>query len=438
MTRSPHEHPEVATIDASERLQRVLSARGVESRRKAEDLIRAGRVTVDGETVTELGTKVDPRRARITVDGQVLRPQRLRYILLNKPIGFITTTDDERGRRTVMDLVNVPERVYPVGRLDRDTEGLLLLTNDGDVANRVMHPRYGLAKEYNVLTDRRPIDPVLERVRRGTTIDGKTVVPEEFRILRETRDGPLLTITIHEGTKHLVRRIMEQAGIRVVRLRRVRLGPLSISGIREGTYRELSPGELTSLFEALHIHAADERAIAPTGVKTGPPIRLRDASRPKPERSTAVPRQGGTNPASESGQPRPRPAASSRRRGDAPENDPPRRHDANDEAATTQQPRDPRNDRRRGKQSNQRPASGPGREADERSTPGERTAGKKADKSTNRPPSPTKGAVRGRGRRIDGNQPPPSKKTSRHRSKSSQPRRPAPPPSPAREDDDRS
>ena len=437
MTRSPHEHPEVATIDASERLQRVLSARGVESRRKAEDLIRAGRVTVDGETVTDLGTKVDPRRARITVDGQVLRPQRLRYILLNKPTGFITTTDDERGRRTVMDLVNVPERVYPVGRLDRDTEGLLLLTNDGDVANRVMHPRYGLAKEYNVLTDRRPIDPVLERVRRGTTIDGRTVVPEEFRILRETRDGPLLTITIHEGTKHLVRRIMEQVGIRVVRLRRVRLGPLSIAGIREGTYRELSPGELASLFEALHIHAADERAIAPTGVKTGPPIRLRDASRPKPDRSTSAPRQGRTASDSESGQPRPRPAASPRRHGDAREDAPPRRHDADGDAAAARQPRGASDDRR-GKQPGRRPAPGPEREADERETPGERTAGRKADKTTNRPPSPTKGAVRGRGRKIDGNQPPPPKKTSRHRSKSSQPRRPAPPPSPAREDDDRS
>ena len=124
-----------------ERLQRVMAARGAGSRRSAEELIRAGRVAVDGEVVTELGTKVDPRAVQIRVDGKVLRPQQTRYILLNKPRGYITTVSDERDRRTVMDLVDVPERVFPVGRLDRDTEGLLLLTNDGDVANRVMHPR---------------------------------------------------------------------------------------------------------------------------------------------------------------------------------------------------------------------------------------------------------------------------------------------------------
>lgn len=436
MTRNSPVSPEVATIDASERLQRVLSARGVESRRKAEDLIRAGRVTVDGATVTELGTKVDPRRARITVDGQVLRPQRLRYILLNKPIGYITTTDDERGRRTVMDLVNVPERVYPVGRLDRDTEGLLLLTNDGDVANRVMHPRYGLAKEYNVLTDRRPIDPVMERVRRGTTIDGRTVVPEEFRILRETRDGPLLTITIHEGTKHLVRRVMEQAGIRVVRLRRVRLGPLSLAGIREGTYRELTSGELNSLFEALRIHGAEERPIAPTGVKTGPPIRLRDSSRPKPVRSPDTPRQDGPAQKPDGGQAHS--GAAAHHRNSLPEQDDPRRRTTggNDDASHRQ--RGPRDDARGGpRPDNRRYARTPHEDDDPQIPRKRRPAKKSAAEKANRPPSPTKGVVRGRGRKIDGSPPPPPKKTSRHRSKSSPPRRPAPPPDPARADDDR-
>ncbi|MER3438536.1 MAG: rRNA pseudouridine synthase, partial [Chloroflexota bacterium] len=139
-----------------ERLQRVLAERGVASRRKAEELIRAGRVTVDGRVITELGTKVDPERAEIRVNGKLIRPQPKRYILLNKPSGYITTTKDERNRRTVMDIVQVPERVYPVGRLDRDTSGLLLLTNDGELANRIMHPRYGLEKEYHVLTPVRP------------------------------------------------------------------------------------------------------------------------------------------------------------------------------------------------------------------------------------------------------------------------------------------
>ncbi|HEU5432056.1 MAG TPA: pseudouridine synthase, partial [Thermomicrobiales bacterium] len=254
-------------METTERLQRVLAARGVGSRRKAEALIREGRVKVDGEVVTELGVRVDPLAARIEVDGRSLRPQRMRYLLLNKPSGYMTTTSDERGRRTVLDLVSVPERVYPVGRLDRETDGLLLLTNDGEVANRVMHPRYGLAKEYNILTAGRPPERLLERVRRGVTVDGKRVTPEAFRILRETHNGVILTMTIHEGMNRVVRKMMEEAGIPVVRLRRVRIGPLSLAGIPLGTYRDLTPGELGSLLEALRLQeaepepAAGERAV---------------------------------------------------------------------------------------------------------------------------------------------------------------------------------
>jgi 23S rRNA pseudouridine2605 synthase len=249
-------------IDTLERLQRVMAARGIASRRQAEEMIRAGRVTVDGALVTQLGTKVDPRSAEIRVDGRPLRPQALRYVLLNKPRGYITTTDDERGRDTVMDLVPVRERLYPVGRLDRDTEGLLLLTNDGDVANRVMHPRYRLAKEYNVLTPQRPPEPVLAAVRKGIVIDGRRIVPEEFRILRETREGVLLTITVHEGLNRLVRRIMEEVDIELTRLRRVRIGPLELGSIPLGTFRDLTPGELTSLLQAVRLDREAEARMA--------------------------------------------------------------------------------------------------------------------------------------------------------------------------------
>src|SRR5262245_5738160 len=154
-------------LQSMERLQRILSSRGVASRRKAEEMIAAGRVTVDDEVVTTLGTKADPVHADIRVDGKRLEAQQPRYILLNKPSGYITTVKDERDRWTVMDLVKTRERVYPVGRLDRDTEGLLLLTNDGDVANRVMHPRYELAKEYQVTTTVRPTEETMQRVRSG-------------------------------------------------------------------------------------------------------------------------------------------------------------------------------------------------------------------------------------------------------------------------------
>lgn len=250
-------------------MQRVLAARGVASRRKAEDLIRAGRVQVDGVTVTELGVRVNPT-ADIRLDGRAVRSEAPRYILLNKPAGFITTTSDEKGRDTVMSLIGARERVYPVGRLDRETEGLLLLTNDGDVAHRVMHPRYKLAKEYTILTATRPPEAVMLRVRSGVEVDRRKVVPDEFRILRETRDGVLLTITVHEGLNRVVRRMMEEVGVPVARLRRVRIGPLSIGSIPSGGSRDLSGGELTSLLQALRLDEADSPHVG-AAAKSGRP-----------------------------------------------------------------------------------------------------------------------------------------------------------------------
>jgi 23S rRNA pseudouridine2605 synthase len=236
-----------------ERLQRILSSAGVASRRKAEELIRSGRVTVDGQVVTQLGSKFDPQMVAIRVDGRPVRRRPFRYVIANKPSGLITTTSDERGRRTVMELVSGPERLYPVGRLDRKTEGLLLFTNDGEVANRVMHPRYGLPKEYEILTPQKPSGKAMQQVRAGTTLDSKIVVPEEFRIVRETADGVLLTIVLHEGLNRVVRRIMEAAEIPVEGLRRVRVGPLSLAGIPRGAQRDLSDGEVQSLLQAVHL-----------------------------------------------------------------------------------------------------------------------------------------------------------------------------------------
>jgi len=283
-----------------------MASRGIASRRQAEAMIRAGRVIVDGATVTQLGTKVDPRTAEIRVDGRTLRPQAMRYIVLNKPRGYITTTDDERDRQTVMDLVPVRERLYPVGRLDRDTEGLLLLTNDGEVANRVMHPRYGLAKEYTVLTSVKPPEAVLAKVRQGIVVEGRAIVPEEFRIFRETRDGVLLTITVHEGLNRLVRRIMDAAGIQVTRLRRVRIGPLDLGNIPVGDFRDLSPGELASLLQAVRLDREEaERAARP--VTRGGPLRSpAKGSSPRPKAGTrrpppGAPRQTGSRGSVEPG-----------------------------------------------------------------------------------------------------------------------------------------
>lgn len=310
-----------------ERLQRILASRGVASRRAAEQMIREGRVSVDGRVVTELGTKADPVRSDIRIDGNLLRRQRSRYILLNKPRGYITTTKDERDRRTVLDLVQVSERVYPVGRLDRVTEGLLLLTNDGDVANRVMHPRYGLAKEYEILTPVRPTAATMDRVRKGVTIDGKRIVPHEFRIVREAREGVLLKIVIHEGLFHVVRRTMEAVGVQVERLRRVRIGPLSVAGIPIGTWRELRQGEERTLFEALGLAQKegdeDRRADAARRGYGTPPNQHRPhrARRGKPDGPRRQPgRPARTGPARRQTRPGP-PATSTRHERQRPASD---------------------------------------------------------------------------------------------------------------------
>lgn len=279
-----------------ERLQRVMAARGAGSRRHAEALITAGRVSVDGKVVTELGTKVDPRSNQIRVDGQLLHVQPPRYIVLNKPRGYITTVNDERDRRTVMDLVDLPERIYPVGRLDRQTEGLLLLTNDGDVANRIMHPRYRLAKEYNVLTLSRPSPQTLQRLRDGVVVDGKRVIPDDCRILRETHDGLILKVVIHEGMYHIVRRMMDEVGIPVTRLRRVRLGPLTVQNLAVGDWRDLTAGELNNLLQALHLDR--ESGEQPRGWRTRrydrtPPSGADDANPPRPATTPNTQKRSG-------------------------------------------------------------------------------------------------------------------------------------------------
>ncbi|HMM40753.1 MAG TPA: pseudouridine synthase [Thermomicrobiales bacterium] len=266
-----------------ERLQRVLAAAGIASRRRAEELIVEGRVRVDGKVVTELGTQVDPMRQKIEVDGKIIPRPKLRYILLNKPKGYITTTSDERGRDTVMDLVQVGERVVPVGRLDRQTEGLLL-TNDGLVAHRVMHPSYEIDKEDEALLDGHPPAAALERLRRGIVVDGERAQPEIVRPIKNVEDGTVVRIVIHEGRNRIVRRMFEEIGYPVLQLVRTRIGPLQLGDIPRGYWRELREGELIQLREALHI--TDEDMAAPQ----------RDQRRSRPEGPPASRAGGGTRP----------------------------------------------------------------------------------------------------------------------------------------------
>ncbi|MCS7246451.1 MAG: rRNA pseudouridine synthase [Thermomicrobium sp.] len=241
---------------SEQRLQRVLAAHGIASRRKAAALIRAGRVTVDGLVVREPGTRVDPARQEIRVDGRVLRPEPRRYVLLHKPIGYITTTADEHGRKTVLDLVDVPERVVPVGRLDRDSSGLLLLTNDGDLIFRITHPRYELEKEYEVLVDGVPPAEVEEAIRRGVPVDGRPVVVRRLELLRIEPEGAVYRVVIHEGRNRIIRRLFDRVGYPVLRLHRVRVGPLRLGDLPAGDWRDLTPSELAALRRAVGLPAS--------------------------------------------------------------------------------------------------------------------------------------------------------------------------------------
>ena len=219
------------------------------SRRKAEELITAGRVTVDGQVVRELGVRVDPERQEIRVDGKRLRPERRRYIMLNKPPGYITTVSDERGRRTVMELLaDVPQRVYPVGRLDKDSEGLLLFTNDGAFANLVTHPGGGVAKLYRATVRPMATEAQTTRLASGVTLDdGSRTMPASVRVVAEYPDRSVLEITLREGKNRQVRRMCEAVGLQVARLRRSAVGPLKLGMLKPGQWRELTPCEVNAL-----------------------------------------------------------------------------------------------------------------------------------------------------------------------------------------------
>ena len=242
-----------AELPQGERLQKVLAAVGYGSRRVCEELIAAGRVTVNGE-VAVLGRRVEADTDRIEVDGAPIgvRPG-LVYYLLNKPVGVVTTSKDTHGRRTVIDLVPAEPRVFSVGRLDADTEGLLLLTNDGDLANRVAHPSHGVDKEYLVEVDGGRVAPgAVRQLREGIELDDGTTAPAK---VSQPEPG-LLRLTIHEGRNRQVRRMCEAVGHPVRRLVRTRIGPISDRSLVPGTWRELTLEEWRALTDAV---ASDPR-----------------------------------------------------------------------------------------------------------------------------------------------------------------------------------
>jgi 23S rRNA pseudouridine2605 synthase len=234
-----------------ERLQKILSQAGIASRRASEQLMLDGRVTVNGATVRELGTKADASRDDIRVDGRRVKiVTRHRYLLLNKPRGYVTTRADEKHRPTVIDLLRgVSEYVYPVGRLDYESEGLLLLTNDGDLAARLTHPRHGVERTYEARVAGMPSRETLDRLRKGVPLDGRRTLPATVVVLnagRRDRDGVVL-LTIREGRNRQVRRMCEAVGHPVQSLKRTRIGPIGDRRLKPGQWRELTSAEVDTL-----------------------------------------------------------------------------------------------------------------------------------------------------------------------------------------------
>ncbi len=235
------------------RLQKALAGAGVGSRRACEQLIAEGRVSVDGRGVAELGTRIDPDTAVVRVDGQRVNLRSdLLYLALNKPRGVVTAMSDPQGRPCVGDLVaHLPERLFHVGRLDADTEGLLILTNDGDFAHRLAHPSHGVAKTY-IAEVASPVDGgVGQRLRAGVELEDGPASVDGFRIVDATPERTLVEVSLHSGRKHIVRRLLDSVGHPVIRLVRVSIGPVRLAELRPGTLRELTTAELSQLYHEL-------------------------------------------------------------------------------------------------------------------------------------------------------------------------------------------
>lgn len=259
----------------TERLQKIIAAAGITSRRAAEEMILDGRVSVNGVVVTELGTKADLAIDRITVDGVLLRPtEKLYYVLLHKPAGYVTSLKDPQGRQLVTELVqDVGARLFPVGRLDYNSEGLLLMTNDGEWANRLMHPRHQVDKEYHVRV-RGKVDPQqIRRLAEGVELEDGHASGASVRLLKADQSNDWLSITIREGRNRQVRRMCSAVGLSVVRLRRIRYGNLTLGGLKPGEYRLLTTEEAQSL-------------------DAPPPPQVKRAERPRALSPQSGPRQG--------------------------------------------------------------------------------------------------------------------------------------------------
>lgn len=232
-----------------ERLQKILARAGIGSRRKCEELIRQGRVTVDGQLITSMGVKVDTAKAVVAFDGQPISSEKKIYILLNKPTGYVTTLSDPQGRPIVTDLLpKIKNRVFPVGRLDLNSEGALLLTNDGQMTNFILHPRYGVHKTYEITVDTAPDPELLHRLEQGIILDGTRTLPATIRLLSRKKGKVRLKVILHEGKKRQVRKMFSAIGHPVNQLKRTAYGRLNIGSLQPTEYRFLTKKDIKNIF----------------------------------------------------------------------------------------------------------------------------------------------------------------------------------------------
>lgn len=232
------------------RLQKYMAECGVASRRKCEELIQMGKVKVNGH-IAEIGCKINPKKDLVTVRGKKInKEEKMYYIMLNKPRGYVTTVSDELGRKTVMDLINIDARVYPVGRLDKDSEGLLILTNDGSFANALTHPKHNYAKVYRVTVRPKITDEILETLRNGIEIDGRKTAPCDINVITEEEGRVVLEFILREGRNRQIRKMCEVVGLEVARLKRISIGPVKLGMLKAGQTRMLTDNEIKKLLRS--------------------------------------------------------------------------------------------------------------------------------------------------------------------------------------------
>ena len=299
----PGNRPAPVSEGGSQRLQKILAAAGIASRRECEQLILEGRVEVDRQVVTVLGTCVDPMEQEIRVDGVALRRPKRTYFMVNKPAGVVCTNDDPSGRTRVIDLVKSDERLFTVGRLDRTSEGLIIVTNDGELANQLTHPRYGVEKTYAVCVAGKPTHDELNKLRKGIHLAEATVRVASLEVKRHHKQSTDLEIVLNEGRNRELRRILARIGHKVLRLKRTALGTVRLGTLPVGAHRQLTSEEVRKLESCVH---QPRRTPSPTGLGKPPARSAEKRGQPRPGPGSRPSRQAGppARPAEKRGPPR--------------------------------------------------------------------------------------------------------------------------------------